>query len=211
MEQEGAPPAASLRERSRAGGRSTVARQRLQLAQSPQGGTASAPAAATQHAWRRVGLRQAESRLQLAREAHADMLIAVADLQVLLALEQRQAAEAATELARAEAAAEEAGRRTRMRRRVSGSSSSPWRPSSPALAPEDSEVSGRALAARCGANFPVMLPASLRGSFSAWVNAQVIPPDEIIVYGDIGDDSVFEPIAPRQAGSAGAERQRQGQ
>ena len=51
--------------------------------------------------------RVAPGGLASDREAHAEMLITVADLRVFLALEQRRA-EAATELAHAEAAVAEA-------------------------------------------------------------------------------------------------------
>ena len=64
----------------------------------------------------------------------------------------RQAAEAATELARAEAAAEEAGR---CQRRQASRSSSPWRPSSPALAPGDPGDSMADLGGSGDAQFPV--------------------------------------------------------
>ena len=128
-----------------------AARQRQQVAREAQSSLGGTAPAASQHG-RRVGLRQAVARRQLAREAHESMLIAVADLQVFLAFEQRQAAEAATELARAEAAAEEAGR---CQRRQASRSSSPWRPSSPALAPGDPGDSMADLGGSGDAQFPV--------------------------------------------------------
>ena len=174
---DGPPPPLSTCEQTR--GHSTgVPAPRLLApdALPPFGGTAPA---APQHDQCLVDLCQASSRLQLAREAHADLLISVADLQAHLALEQRRAAEAATEVTRAEAAMVEAERGLRL-----------WNPRAATSMSPAPHASGP------GTHFPVFLPATQRAAFEAWIQGLDKADDEVIIIGNVSNSSVLGPVDP---------------
>ena len=142
----------------------------------PLGGTAPA---APQHALCLVDLRQASSRLQLAREAHTALLISVADLQVHLALEERRAAEAAREATHAQAAMVEAKRGLRL-----------WNPRAATSMSPAPHASGP------GTHFPVFLPATQRAAFEAWIQGLDKADDEVIIIGNVSNSSVLGPVDP---------------